>query len=43
MNCQKAKTIQIAGYLSSLGFKPTRIVNNNYWFKSMIRENELQA
>lgn len=43
MNCQKAKTIQITNYLSSLGFKPSRIVNNNYWYKSMIRDNELQA
>lgn len=43
MNCQKAKTIQITNYLSSLGFKPSRIANKNYWYKSMIRPNESQA
>jgi hypothetical protein len=43
MNCQKAKTIQITKYLSSLGFKPDRIVTKNYWYKSMIRQNESQA
>lgn len=43
MNCQKAKTIQITNYLSVLGFKPVRIVKNNYWYKSMIRQNESQA
>lgn len=43
MNCQNAKTISITKYLSSLGFNPDRIVSKNYWYKSMIRQNESQA
>jgi len=43
MNCQKAKTIQIIEYLSSLGFRPSREVNNNYWYKSMLRPGESKA
>ncbi|RCW22477.1 toprim domain-containing protein [Marinilabilia salmonicolor] len=43
MNCQEAKAIQIIDYLHALGFKPSRKVKNNYWYKSMIRHNESQA
>nr|WP_321454186.1 toprim domain-containing protein [uncultured Carboxylicivirga sp.] len=37
MNIQQAKGIPIVQYLCSLGLKPVRISNNNYWYKSMLR------
>ena len=42
MNTQQAKRIPIVQYLTSLGLKPERISINNYWYKSMLR-NENNA
>ncbi|WP_075603803.1 toprim domain-containing protein [Saccharicrinis aurantiacus] len=43
MNCNQAKNIPIVSYLKELGFEPCRIYKHNYWFISMIRQNESKA
>ncbi len=40
MNCKQAKNIQITKYLSSIGIEPAKVINNNYWYYSMIRNGE---
>jgi len=40
MNCQKAKEIQIVNYLKSIGIRPNKVINQNYWYYSMIRNGE---
>lgn len=40
MNCKDANEILINDYLYSVGFKPKRIVGNNYWYLSPLREEK---
>jgi len=36
--CAEAKEIDLVDYLFSLGFKPTKIRNNDYWYLSPLRD-----
>jgi hypothetical protein len=36
--CTEAKEIDLADYLSWLGFKPTKIRNDDYWYLSPLRD-----
>jgi hypothetical protein len=38
MNVNQAKQIQIADYLHTLGYNPTKIQGYNYWYRSPYRE-----
>ncbi len=40
MNYQQAKEIRITQYLNFLGIKPQKIINQDYWYYSMIRTGE---
>jgi hypothetical protein len=40
MNTAQAKQIQIAGYLQTLGIKPSIIKGDNYWYRSPFREEQ---
>lgn len=37
MNCQQANEIDLVDYLASLGFKPVKIRQNDYWYLSPYR------
>jgi hypothetical protein len=37
-NCFSAKQIDLADYLAKLGYWPTKIRNNNYWYLSPFRD-----
>ena len=38
--CARAKEIDLVDYLFSLGFKPTKIRNNDYWYLSPLRDEK---
>ncbi len=40
MNCKKANEISIVDYLYSIGIEPKKIVGNNYWYLSLLREEK---
>lgn len=40
MNCNEAKNIKIVDFLRGSGFIPQKIVNQNYWYCSMLRTTE---
>jgi DNA primase len=40
MNCYQAKQIPIVQLMGSMGIKPVRISNNNYWYRSMLRQEK---
>ena len=42
MTCAEANTIGLVEYLSSLGFSPTKLRSNDYWYLSPLR-NEKEA
>jgi hypothetical protein len=37
ITCAEAKKIDLVTYLSNLGFEPTKIRGNDYWFLSPLR------
>jgi len=40
MNCEEANQIDMVDYLSSLGFQPTGIKGNDYWYLSPFRDEK---
>ena len=38
MNCASANATDLVDYLSSLGYQPTKIRNNDYWYLSPLRD-----
>ena len=42
MNCAEANKVDLVDYLYSLGFTPTKISGNDYWYLSPLR-NERTA
>lgn len=40
MNISEAKRIRIVDFLQSLGYKPVRIHNNQYWYQAPYREEQ---
>lgn len=40
LSIEEAKEIDMVNYLSSLGFKPSKIRNNDYWYLSPLREEK---
>lgn len=38
MNCDQAKSIPIISHLEKLGYKPQKIVNHKWWYKSPFRD-----
>lgn len=38
LSCEKAKEIDLVEYLSSIGYEPKKIRNNNYWYLSPFRQ-----
>ena len=43
MNCQEANQIDMVDYLSSLGFQPTSVRGNNYWYLSPFRDEKIAS
>src|ERR1700741_4776982 len=40
LNCTQAKEIDMVDYLSSLGYEPQKIRNNDYWYISPLRDEK---
>ncbi|MDQ2720431.1 MAG: CHC2 zinc finger domain-containing protein [Bacteroidota bacterium] len=40
MNCDEANQIDLANYLSSLGYEPAKIKGNDYWYLSPLRQEK---
>lgn len=40
MNCEQAKKIQIADFLSNQGYKPIRVYGQNAWYNSPVRTDK---
>ena len=40
MNCEQANQIDMVDYLSSLGFQPTSVRGNDYWYLSPLRDEK---
>ena len=40
MNCAEANKVDLVDYLYSLGFTPTKISGNDYWYFSLLREEK---
>lgn len=40
LSCSEAKKIDMTNYLSSLGFLPERIIRDDYWYHSPLREEK---
>ncbi len=40
MNCDEANQIDMTDYLSSLGYEPTKIRGNDYWYLSPFRQEK---
>lgn len=38
MKCAEANKVSLVEYLSSIGFTPTKISGNNYWYLSPLRD-----
>jgi hypothetical protein len=38
--CRQAREIDMVDYLSSIGFQPQKIRNNDYWYLSPLREEK---
>lgn len=38
LSCEQAKQMDMVGYLAILGYNPSRIKNNNYWYCSPLRD-----
>ena len=43
MNCEQANQIDMVDYLSSLGFQPTSVRGNDYWYLSPFRNEKIAS
>jgi DNA primase len=43
MNCEEANQIDMVDYLSSLGFQPTSVRGNDYWYLSPFRDEKIPS
>jgi len=43
MNCEQANQIDMVDYLSSLGFQPTAVRGNDYWYLSPFRNEKIAS
>ncbi len=43
MSCKRAKELDIASYLESLGHKPVKIVREDYWYLSPLRSEKTSS
>src|SRR3954470_21585915 len=40
LSCDEARTLDIVSYLSSLGYKPDKVRNYDYWYHSPLRSEK---
>ena len=40
MKCEEGNKLDLVEYLFSLGFTPTKIRGNNYWYTSPLRDEK---
>jgi len=40
LTCATAKQIDLVDFLASLGYEPIKIRNNDYWYKSPLRDEQ---
>ncbi|MGH2644597.1 MAG: CHC2 zinc finger domain-containing protein, partial [Chitinophagaceae bacterium] len=40
LSCREAKEKDLVNYLSSLGFQPEKVIHDDYWYLSLLREEK---